>query len=165
MSTEQSKVKKYHHQEAHPRLVYILKAHFFVKQFFEDVLLNNQIQFSKRGIKDYYNDFIEYVTEEMDVPPNKVPSQKVWRKIWKQKYPHIVIRARKNVDTKDRVRVNLKALGEVGTRSEKQHLSAVRDEYEKSINVERTYYRLARSFAAEHPEVMLSFITDGVASQ
>jgi hypothetical protein len=53
---------------------------------------NEQIQLNYATYKYYYEQFTRWAQEEMG--EFELSSQAVWRRIWKEHFPHIVIRTR-----------------------------------------------------------------------
>ena len=83
-------------------------------------------------------------------------------------FSHIVIREVKSVDSKDKVREQLRFLfRQKGSDARKRrlHLRARLHDYRKSIRAERLVYYSARTDAVDKSDSFMSFITDGASSE
>ena len=82
--------------------------------------------------------------------------------------PHIAIREEKSVDSKEKVREQLRVLfRQKGSdaRRRRLHLRARLHDYRKSIRAERLVYYSARTDAVDKSDSFVSFIADGASSE
>jgi hypothetical protein len=144
-----------------------------IRDWFENVLpiysdtspINGQTQLDKKTYNDYYLEFKDYLVSDLSLEEDEVPSQQVWRSVWKESYKHIVIRDCKHVDSKDRVREQLKkAFAAASNVADKNHIKEIRAAFAQAMRLERMVYWRERSAAAMDPTQKLSFITDGATS-
>ena len=137
-----------------------------ISDWFENVLpiysdtspINGQTQLDKKTYNDYYLELKDYLVSDLSLEEDEVPSQQVWRAVWKENYEHIVIRDCKHVDSKDRVREQLKkAFAAASNVADKNHIKEIRAAYAQGM---RLYWR-ERSAAAMDPTQKVSLLTDG----
>ena len=98
----------------------------------------------------------------------EVPTMVQWKDVWVANFTNITIREIKTVDSKDKVREQLRQLMRnpgAAPRRRRLYLRGVLYEYRLAIRAERAAYWKAIIEANDNPETRIDFITDGASSQ
>jgi len=142
-------------------------------------------QIDKIELKEYYNDFRMDMEDSLSLQPCDVASFSVWKKVWDEDHPDLVMRAYKNVDHKDKVRIVIEAfelflnficqvrenlrIALLDRRSaslrHRDEIRALRSIYRRTIAGERAYYYREIQYAVGAPFERISFIIDGASQE
>jgi hypothetical protein len=93
-----------------------------------------------------------------------LPSQALWRNVWQQHFPKLRRRVHRAVDSKDKVRAELRRLLRTkkhNTTQGRAYLRGLRAAYHGSIRRERCFYWTDRLKPADEPLIYLTYIQDG----
>ena len=114
---------------------------------------------------ELYNEFHDDMTSTGTVD---VASYDTWYSVWKTFYGNVRIREYRSVDSKDKVRAELRRLlrrSVSKAKSARDYYRALRKQYRESMRRERAFYWEYRVRPATDPLVYLSYIQDGASQE
>ena len=123
----------------------------------------HEIDFMEK--EELYKEFHDDMTSTGTVD---VASYDTWYSVWKKFYGNVRIREYRSVDSKDKVRAELRQLlrrSVSKAKSARDYYRALRKQYRESMRRERAFYWEYRVRPATDPLVYLSYIQDGASQE
>ena len=107
-------------------------------------------------------------TRASGMPDSDIPTMPEWKRVWTECFKLIKIRKHRQVDSKDKVRAELRRLlcrRETNNATDRAYYRDLRRRYHVSIRDERMFYWRDRLKPSMFPEDWLTLITDGAAQK
>jgi hypothetical protein len=127
----------------------------------------NQRQLDYMEDQDLFSEFC-VDTRLAGMPEGEVPTQPEWKRVWRECFKLIKIRKHRQVDSKGKVRAELRRLlcrRETNNATDRAYYRDLRRRYHLSMREERMFYWRDRLKPAMFPEDWLTLITDGAAQK